>query len=66
LVECVDETIRRGHLDDATNLVPRHEPQRHVGNDAKEPISANRETKQLGVLVAAAPSQLAVRVDDCK
>lgn len=61
-LEAVHEVRRVAERHNAADLDPRPEPQRHAGDDAEEPIAADRQPEQLAVASARAADQVAVRV----
>ena len=58
-VERVDEAVDVELRDTAFHLHARHQPQRHGGDDAEQPVSADHVAEQFGTLRAAAADQVA-------
>jgi hypothetical protein len=62
--EAFGDVVDLAHLDDTLDLLAPPEPQPNGRDDAEQPVAADRETEELGVLVARAPKDVAARVDE--
>ena len=63
LLHPLEEIFHFDQLNDALDLLARHEPQPHLRDDAEESVAADGQAKQFGVLVPAAGAKITLRID---